>query len=567
MNKLFLSQLLTCVLGLVVSGPILADFSLPHGVPNPNDTWFIGDSTESVVDPLSGTAPESWSIAKELGHPVYYIDNTSSDATNSNNEFGSPDKPRLSIPETTFEAGSYIEIHGGPYDGGGQIIFTGNGNASQPIWFRGKSADDKGNINGQIIAKGQYIFFENLEFTEGGNLSLRTHKSSTISNVVVRNSIFHGDGTVDGNGSAISIYSTSSDDRFHDFVVYQNEIYEMGNDFNDVDTALGLSEENDVHGIHPDINVDRVWVLNNKIHNMGGDSIQIGRASTSDENRANYIYVAGNEFYSNLENAVDIKKSDYTLIIDNKIYDWRQHVGNSSTGTAIVIHNGATNSWIVNNEITDAANGISATGGSSEVWILGNYISQIKHPNWDTDWSSQSIYSSGSAIHFRGGSYGGAVNNTLMYIDKPIESAEGGSQFINNIIYERNESSSYDINIGSSKVTNIIKNNLIYHSNESKSLKNATCTSCLYDEPKFETGNDVVYLTETNSSVIGAGTSIDNILTQFESTFGTELSLDIQGGLRVFGDIDIGAYENPNSSNTSFTSTPEAPSSVGVAEN
>lgn len=566
MNIKNVNKMLALIIGIAFPAMVLAEFEIPAGVPDPMTTW-APESGDNLVHPINGVAPESWQAAKDAGLPAYYIDMTSSAATNSNNVYGSPSKPRYSIPETTYPEGAYVEIHGGPYNGGGQIIFKGNGSPSKPVWFRGPSVDNKAIINGEMIVKGQYIFIENLSFIDRKPLSLRTHDNSTLSNLVVRHSSFSGDGT-DGRGAAIPIYSTSATQRFHDILIYSNEISQMGNDYDDVDTSLGLSNENDVHGVHPDINVDRVWVLNNHIHHMGGDSIQVGRASTGDANRPTHVYIAGNDFHSNLENGVDIKEADYTLVINNKINNWRHHTGNPSTGAAVVLHNKATNSWIVNNEIYDAAYGIVASDGCTNTWVVGNVFYDIKHALWDTSWDSQSIYSGGSSIHFRGGTSGGILNNTMINVDKGIESSGGGNQIVNNIIYERNETTTFDINIGTSQANNLISSNLIYHGNDKEDFNNAECVACVYSDPNFKAGEKGQhYFTNDGSPAIAAGISIEQVLAQYESTFNTKLSVDIHGNDRLAGAIDIGAYENPNSSQLPSVSIPNPPSIVDIVIN
>lgn len=560
-----ISRMFACIFGVIISGSVAAELKLPHGVPDPINTWVPENYSGNVVHPITGLAPESWLVANRSGLPSYYIDSSSRLATDSKNPFGSPDKPRATIPEIEYAAGSYIEIHGGPYTGGGQIIFTANGSPDKPIWFRSPSVDNKAIIAGETIVKGQYIFMENLRFEDSKPLSLRTHSDSMLSNMVIRNMSFIGDGSRKGNGSAISIYSNIPAKRFHDFLIYNNEIAYLGDDFDDVDTSLGVTVENDFHGVHPDINLDRVWIFNNKIHHMGGDSVQVGRATIPDEIRPSHVYIAGNEFYSNLENGVDVKEADSTLIISNKIYDWRQHKGNGSTGSAVVVHNHAKDTWIVNNHISEASDGVVVSQDSLDTWVVGNVIENIKHSTWDDSWDSKSIYSAGSAIHFRGGPSGGAVNNTLIDIDKGIESSAGGYVFMNNIITERSEESAYDIQTMTSTAVNQISNNLIYHLNSLPNFRNADCVSCVYDAPNFDPiENGVNYKISHNSPALSSGRSIFLVLNQFEKTFSSVLSLDIQGGDRLVGTIDIGAYENQNSDDLPILVRPLAPAIITI---
>lgn len=547
MKKVNLKIIFAGLISLSLTGTLLAGevYQYPIGVPDPLVTWKPIGYSGDVVHPLWGDAPASWDEARQSGVAAYYIDDKHPQATNTKNEFGSPDKPRSTIPEITYPAGAYVEIHGGPYTGGGQIIFTANGTVDKPVWIRGVSADDMPEITGSTIIKGQYVFLENLHYTQRGKtISLRAHNGSNLHHAVVRNCVFEGEGVAGSNGSAIAVYGESASNRFHDIIIYDNDISYMGASYSEVDPSLGIAPENDYHGILVRTNVDRVWILKNTIHHMGGDSIQVGVASTSDINRTSHTYIGDNYFYDNLENGIDVKEADYTLISTNRVKNWIQHKNNSSTGVAIVVHNGATKTWVINNRISNAAIGFSITGASLETWIVGNIIEQINHSTWDTTWDAKSLYSTGAAIHFRSGSTGGAVNNTIVDTDKGVEMTTGSYTIINNIFSGRAEEAAYDIHIESSVSANIVSNNIIYHPTFSFNLKNSICKNCLYSQPGFINAN---YQTSDDALGIAMGVSFEFLQNKFSETFDTLLDLDIALNPRVLGGIDIGAYENSNS--------------------
>lgn len=547
MNSLnWKSSLLIVSSFLFISQPVFsAVYTLPQGVPDPMKTWAPADYQGDIINPILGIAP-TWAEVQADGLPAYYIDNTAANATDSDNEFGSPTIPRKTIKEITYEKGSYVEIHGGPYTDNNAIFITANGTPDQPVWIRGASAQEMPLMQADVLIKGQYVILENLKFTEADKtLQLRVHNDSNLHHAVVRNSLFLGDGQASGNGSALSMYGSAMDNRFHDIVIFNNEIANFGNDFDDVDPADGVSEENDYHGVLPGPYVDRVWILNNHIHHLGGDSVQVGVASIPDEKRPSHIYIAGNEFHDNLENGIDIKEADYIYITENKIYNWRQHKDNGSTGVAVVIHNGATNTWVVNNTISDAASAVTVTGGSMETWIIGNTIKNIRHPSWDLEWSPENVYASGNAIHFRGGSSGGAINNTLFEYDKGIEAVNGCIHFVNNILSHRNIEAAYDINIGSSELANQISNNLFDNPDFASNLKNAECYDCLETSAGLLVEDADWFKTADNSPGIDQGYGIEYLQNLFWARFGEPLTKDITGGARSVGSIDIGAYENP----------------------
>ena len=106
---------LSLLLFLLRPGFALA-YEPPAGIPMPSfgikesHTMYVGQEYAYST----GTAPY-----KDAGNGPYthYIDNTSSSATDTDNPYGTPALPRVSIPKGA-PAGSVIEIHGGPYGTG-----------------------------------------------------------------------------------------------------------------------------------------------------------------------------------------------------------------------------------------------------------------------------------------------------------------------------------------------------------------------------------------------------------------------------------------------------------------
>ncbi|MCP5078223.1 MAG: hypothetical protein GY951_09240 [Psychromonas sp.] len=536
-----------------------ANYLLMGSVPDPMDSWAPSGYTGTVVDPINGEAPQDWLTAKNLGLPAYYVDSSHPAATNSGNLFGSPDKPRATILEGTYEAGSYVEIHGGPYDGGGQLIIEANGTPDKPVWIRGLNSDNRALISGETIVKGQYIILENLEYnTPRNTIAFRPHGGSSLHHAVVRNSVFHGDGELSGATSVIAIYGESPENRFHDIVVYNNEISQFGNDYDEVDPADGLSIENDFHGVQPQTNLDRVWIIKNNIHHLGGDSVQVG-APTADENRPSDVYIVDNDFYSNLENAIDIKASDNTLIIGNRMWDWKQHKDNSSTGSPIIIHNSSSNTWVVNNEISDGTGAVVVTGSSLDTWVVGNVIKDIKHATWDTSWDA-GVFDAGAGVHFHGSSSGGIVNNTIISYDKGIEVTEGDYLITNNLLYNRNEKLGTDIWV-ESKGNFLLAKNLVNPNSFEANYYNVTCSSCISTPPSFADPDSV--LVDDSYEGIGNGFPITSVLTLYTETFGTMLTKDIYGNTRIKDGIDIGAEESLFSAQNEIQ-IPLQPSIMGI---
>ncbi|MGH7129553.1 MAG: hypothetical protein ACREIV_13370, partial [Planctomycetaceae bacterium] len=64
----------------------------------------------------------------------YYVDNSDPRATDSNNPFGSRRAPRQSVPDGELAAGSYVELHGGPYVAQ-RYVTIAQGTAAAPVWI------------------------------------------------------------------------------------------------------------------------------------------------------------------------------------------------------------------------------------------------------------------------------------------------------------------------------------------------------------------------------------------------------------------------------------------------
>ncbi len=531
-SKLFLLSLLLMI-GLG-QNLMAQNYQPPVGIPAPS----FG------IDEQAPAQPTSWPSAEEINY--YYIDNTHVNATDSNNTYGYPDKPRMTIPEISYAAGSVVEIHGGPYNGGGQLIFTAQGVSGNPVWVRGVSEAERGEISGEMIIKGSYVIVENLVFSNDyAVIGIRPHAGAQAHHVSVRNCEMFGTATDVGFRSAIGISGPVAN-RNHDIVIYNNLIYDRG-DYRP--TAAG---ENDYHGVAPSRNVDRVWILNNEIYHMGGDSVQVGVANIPDNERPSYVYVAENNFYSNYENALDIKESDHIFAINNDFHDFHDAV--------VVIHNMGDSIWIVNNKVYNAPEGI-VTSGSTNTWFIGNAVWNIHTRDLGT-WNPQSGYSDGTAIHFRAAD-GGAINNTLFNYDNGIQLTTSGPYILsNNILAARDQPTGYDLRVANSSVS--VQTTTDYNLYESANIdfaagsgSNVIGVQNTYSQElnspaegsaQFQStvATSTVFLKPSVTSPAVNTGEAPTIFATFFTSYGISLKQDIDAIPRpTDGAWDIGAYENP----------------------
>src|SRR5215831_18467159 len=109
---------------------VLAEWTAPIGIPMP--PFGISENAPA--------APNPWTVATP---GFYYVDQTQPTATDTSNSYGTPAKPRRSIPNPV-PAGAVVEIHG-TYDNA-QTSPNGVyslGTATNPAFIRGTSAAAK----------------------------------------------------------------------------------------------------------------------------------------------------------------------------------------------------------------------------------------------------------------------------------------------------------------------------------------------------------------------------------------------------------------------------------------
>ncbi len=523
-------RLLVAILLIPASGFAL---EIPVGIPEP----------EFGVHEAPPQIPTAWPAAAEAGY--YYIDNSHPNATDSSNEFGYPDRPRLTIP-TSFRnwgEGTYIEIHGGPYEvSGNQWRISANGSAENPTWLVGDTAVPPILRFELVVEDSSYLIIENLKF-DTHRRWIRTSGTSRF--VAIRNCELTGDPAIIDRTSMISIVGQASG-RTTDIVLLRNIIHSSGD-------RSGQNEV-DINGITNSAYTDRVWILENHIYNLGGDSVRTGQnEARMPEPSAipRHTYIGGNRFHDNGENAIDVKHSADVVISGNVMHGFLPST--SSAGEAIVVHENAQNIWIIGNQVSDSAIGLINTGGLG-VWYVGNEIFRI-HSRGSFD--PNSSYGSGVAMHFRGASSGGAINNTIFDVDKGLQLTGGNDyEVVNNIFASRAQDASFDIIFANSSVaaTTAFHNNLFTQfrggigSTEYSNVENfqaglEQATGNVEGEPLF------VNSAAANFSIQSASDALDKGIEArayelFQSLYGINIRRDALGRSRpLLNGWDIGSRE------------------------
>ncbi|WP_413692343.1 hypothetical protein [Psychromonas sp. KJ10-2] len=234
---------------------------------------------------------------------MYYID--ASDASCSTKvTYGSESEPRCRFP-SSMAAGSYVEIHGGPYEYTSTIYLKSEGTESEPVWVVGAEGNS---IKMSLVLYGTYLYVDNLNISGDKGISARPYRDLQTDHIMVRNTIITGTGSL-ANGTTGIAAKGSSGLQFEGFIAYNNTISYMGDSESET--------ENDRHALQTGSYINNVWHLYNTTHHNGGDGVQYSHGGVD----AHHFYYGGNTSYSERENCVDIKQADDVIISSNTCYD------------------------------------------------------------------------------------------------------------------------------------------------------------------------------------------------------------------------------------------------------
>src|SRR5262245_24779333 len=131
-----------------LASPVHAQWTPPIGIPAP------GFGITQTAPP----APSPWTTQV----PGFYYVEQRAGATNINNPYGTPAKPRISIPNPV-PAGSVVELHGF-YDvaQSSPNTLVMQGTAANPVFIRGASTSSRPFIRRGWEVTGTYYILENL---------------------------------------------------------------------------------------------------------------------------------------------------------------------------------------------------------------------------------------------------------------------------------------------------------------------------------------------------------------------------------------------------------------------
>jgi hypothetical protein len=576
-QRLFYRLLAVGILSLPIAQATAqaASWMPPLGIPAPSfgiaETAYA-TSTHCPQWPLAANSKSGGQ-----SYDCYYVDNSSIAASDTSNTFGSPTKPRKTIPEGTMSAGAYVEVHGGrttPYtQSGDRFNWEGDGTATDYILILGiADATGRKPVLGAKVHLGQnaaasYLIFDGFEIKPiSGGVEIRPATNGwTHHHIAVRNCFHNGPGTFkSGNSFSAGAVKSLTPNSYVNNVVFYNNVSVKAGQYD------SLSED-DSSSFYVSDNTSSVWVVDNEGYLSGGDGAAGGHTA---ERSSDHYYIGRNTFYQHRENGIDIKEINDLIVSQNTLYSFRPT--NSSAGEAVVIHYGShsigpNRAWVLFNKIYDAEVGV-VINSTPEAHVIGNQIYDIHHT--DATWNPTSAYSTGAGIRIYSGTTASIVDNTFYDYDTAVQIPSSSSfssiSIAGNVFSTRAESTGYDVLVFPTPLTSLNYNQFYNPAGSAAigwgtatqmnvaSIKSiAQCSACSEGNPLLE--NPPVDLRIGSASPCIDKSMQSPVYAAFSSLYGLTIAYDFGGAPRPAGaGWDIGATEY------GATSALRAPTSVVV---
>jgi len=521
------------------ASPAWAQFTPPIGIPAP---------PFGIVQ-TAPPAPNPWVVAT-VG--FYYVDQTQAAATDNGNPYGTPAKPRRTIP-TVVPAGSVVELHG-TYDDDQTsphgILFQGT--SANPVFVRGASAAARPVIRNGWEVRGTYYILENLEFgplntSQTGNLVIL----APTNHAAVRFSDLHGN--VNGGGLGVLSWDSSLSQNV---VIYADYIHDNGD--------VNASFDQDDHGIAVSNNVDHLWVLDSVLARNSGDGIQINAGAA--QSTTHHIYVGRNTSYANKQTGFWSKQAVDVIFSQNECHSHRP--SNSSFGQCMGYQYATDQIWFLFNHIYDSDFGIAAAsdsglGTGTQAYYIGNVIHNI-HTSDPASYNPNTAWSN-AAIMLAGGVNRHVINNTIYDVDAGINvpSPDGTLEIDDNIIGNVTQAAGNHVFVEMSSLVP----SLTFHHNDlfgnprvnlggtaanltASQLASMNSTSA---DPMFANRSGGDFHLAAGSPAIDAGDT-SSVYATFQQRYGLGIQVDRDGTSRPEGRaFDLGAYEFASAATTKVT--------------
>ncbi len=568
-------------------------YTPPIGIPDPG-MWGTTHPIDSTA-PSTTTKCPSWPTNQTTN--CYYIDNTHPQATDTGNTYGYPSKPRLTIPSTTYAAGAYIEIAGGPYTS--DLTLTMNGTAAKPIWFRGASATSMPDMKATIsLPDGKYTILENLNFNNFAGPCIKIF-GMAANNICIRNSKFQ-DMAFPGSSSAIIGSTPTQGGSIHDLVFYNNLFQNIGN--------WQAATDEDYHAIAPGLwgrtpptTQYNIWSLSNtafhiagSLNQFNGDQRDATRAvnevpprpiTNTNLQNFHHMYSGKNLMYQSRQAMGAPKFTTDAIYSQNVAYD--NFSISSLAGTGQVFQEGSRYVWILFNKFYNLTYGVrqgntnfpGVEDADLRAYMIGNVIYSINNkmkPGYEKPYSVSDSYKPAQAIGFEKGNYKRyIVDNTFYNVGGGVNvgnqlvgdiTGVSGNVFagINGIDDKGNPDFHFTLSsIGGTAGTTLdrsffqpradngtvtfkwagaLPSSTIGSLADLQSSSVAQCKNCWTGDPMFADAANYDLHPKEGSPLIGKGIR-HAVYDEFKTRYGLNIAYDFDGKPRPSGAWTIGAFE------------------------
>ena len=499
--------------------------------------------------PPFGIVEEAPSAPSPWTEPIagfYYVEPGKPGATDSGNPYGTPGRPRLTIPNT-LPAGSVVELRG-TYDRGhtspqGLVV---QGTAASPVFIRGASPSLRPRITRPWELSGSHAILENLHFADrDGSTAGSLMILAPTDRVAVRRSEFSGN----RNDGGVGVGSWNGQITSY-VVLHANSIHDNGD--------VNASYDQDVHGIWVGARVHHLWVVDNEIYRNSGDGIQINAGSASNQASTHHIYVGRNRSHHNKQTGFWAKQATDVVFSENESFGHRS--SDSSMGQGMGYQYASERIWFLFNTVHDCEYGIavmsdSGLGNGKDSYYVGNVIYDIHHAgsyNPNTAWSNAAFMLAGGVNRY-------VVHNTLHDVDAGVNvpSSTGFVDVVDNVIAEVTEPQGSHVFIESSGTASRSRvaydlfspgarfnwGGARYSSLAALQAGKGQGLGALEAEPLFSDTFGRDYRLLSGSPGVDDGAP-HPVYSTFQALYGLDISQDAAGAPRTAGPAtDMGAYE------------------------
>ncbi len=365
-----------------------------------------------IPDPEFGIVETVESVYGSADYYTHFVQNNHSAATDTSNPYGTPSRPRRTVP-SSLPAGSVVYVNGGSYSAGSMCTITGNGTSDAPVFLRGNPLNMPV-VEPETAFKGAYFIIEGLDFNGS---AAQANVLGPSHHIAIRHCEVRNAG---GNGAgfcAVGSWDSADPTLVTDIVFYDNYIHDLGD--------LGATSDQDHHGFVIGHHANRIWVVDNEVCYTSGSGLQVnsGFLDETGDRPAHHVYIGRNHVHHVRQSGLASKKARDIVFSQNVVHDVITTPWSTSKGLAYQY--GPYNIWFLFNHVYDCtwgANGPGNTGGpGGTVYFIGNVIH-------DCDWGLL-FWDHGQVVR--------VLSNTITNVGSGVSYENGpGIHLRNNILAE-----------------------------------------------------------------------------------------------------------------------------------